>query len=100
MSDSSPVISSENLPTVTATAFVLVLLSIAFGAVNYYRTTQVAVAVAAFEVKDSNQENAASQAADKRVADLEARLAALEGKVSATATATATDADAAPEAAE
>ena len=94
MSESNSIISSENLPTVTAVAFVLVLLSIAFNAVNYYRTSQVAVAVAAFEVKDNTQEMQVSKANADKVAALEARLAAIEGKMSASAAAPAADAPA------
>lgn len=98
MSDTTPVISPENLPTVAAVGFVLALLSLAVNGVNYMRTNEVAVAVAAFELRDSNEEASARDKSAQQITALEARVAELEAQ--AKAAATADSAEAAADAAE
>lgn len=83
MSENNSLISSENLPTVTAVAFVLALLALALNAMNYMRTNEVATAVAAFEVGNSQERAAARSKAAATVTALEARVAELEAQAKA-----------------
>lgn len=72
------IISQENLPTVTAVSFVVALLAVALTAVNHQRTSQVAAAVAGFEVGDAKAEAKLAKATSDKIAALEKRVAELE----------------------
>lgn len=74
------IISQENLPTVTAVSFVVALLAVALTAVNHQRTSQVAAAVAGFEVGDAKAEAKMAKATADKIAALEKRVAELESK--------------------
>lgn len=81
------VISSENLPTAVAVALVIGILSLALNFYNFQQIRTVVVGVAALEIKADKAEKAANTQQDERVAKLEARLAELEARASASAAA-------------
>lgn len=94
MSDESSILSPGTTPTVAVVAVVLALLGLALNAFNHVRTSQVAVAVAGFEVKDAKEEDIAMQATKDRLAKLESRINELEAanaRMAAAATAPATE---------
>jgi len=79
------VLSNENLPTISAVAFVLALLGLAVASFNTIKINQTATAVAAFELRDARQEKTTGTARDATVQALEARLAKLEAAQAAAA---------------
>jgi hypothetical protein len=74
MSDSKPILSSENVPTIAAVAVILGLLAISHGVYLHRQLLVVAVGTTALDARAGK----ADDARDKELADLKARLAALE----------------------
>lgn len=87
-------LSLENLPTITAVAFILALLALAVTFMSLQRTSAALVQVAGLELAAARRDTAI----EKEVLDLRSRLEALEAKVAAAPAAPAepATADAAP----
>ena len=73
---SKPVISPVNQPTFLAVTFILVIINLAITAYNFKQIYNVAAFYGAVAVKNASDIRAAG--GDQNLADLEARLAALE----------------------
>ena len=82
---SSKPLSLENLPTITAVAFILALLALAVTFMSLHRTSAALVQVAGLELAAARRDTAI----EKEVLDLRSRIEALEAKAAATATAAA-----------
>lgn len=82
---SSKPLSLENLPTITAVAFILALLALAVTFMSLQRTSAALVQVAGLELAAARRDTAI----EKEVLDLRSRIEALEAKAAATATAAA-----------
>ena len=82
MSESQPSsnpLSLENLPTITAVAFILALLALAVTFMSLQRTSAALVQVASLELAAARRDTVI----EKEVLDLRSRLEALETKAAA-----------------
>lgn len=82
MSESQPSsnpLSLENLPTITAVAFILALLALAVTFMSLQRTSAALVQVASLELAAARRDTVI----EKEVLDLRSRIEALEAKAAA-----------------
>lgn len=77
--ESSKPLSLENLPTITAVAFILALLALSVTFMSLQRTGAALVEVASLELAAARRDTAI----EKEVLELRSRLEALEAKVAA-----------------
>lgn len=79
--EQSKPLSLENLPTITAVAFILALLALAVTFMSLQRTGAALVEVASLELAAARRDTAI----EKEVLDLRSRLEALEARAAAAA---------------